>query len=291
MSNKNIQSFVGIFVSVVVSIFLALAGGDGGVKLNGLPVFWIMVGLSFVIQWLVFFPSYFFRTEKYYDLTGTSTYLALVWSAFILASPKDKRSILLVTLITIWTVRLGFFLFRRILRTGEDKRFKELKQSFMRFWLTWTLQGLWVVFTAAAALAALTSPISEPLGMFGYFGLGLWIVGFMIEAIADWQKSKFRSDPSNSGKFISSGLWAWSRHPNYFGEIVLWIGIALIALPTMEGLRYVTLVSPLFVIFLLTKVSGIPLLEKIADERWGGQEDYETYKTKTPVIVPRPPKK
>ena len=101
------------------------------------------------------------------------------------------------------------------------------------------------------------------------------------------QKRRFRADPANKGQFIHTGLWARSRHPNYFGEIVLWIGIAIITLPVLRGWHWVTLISPVFVTLLLTRVSGIPLLEKRADERWGGQEDYETYKVRTPVLIPR----
>ena len=116
-------------------------------------------------------------------------------------------------------------------------------------------------------------------------GLGL---GFAFEAVADSQKSRFRADPANKGRFIHTGLWAWSRHPNYFGEIVLWIGVAIIALPVLRGWQWVTLISPVFVTLLLTRVSGVPMLEKRADEKWGGQEDYEAYKERTPVLVPRP---
>ena len=128
-----------------------------------------------------------------------------------------------------------------------------------------------------------------PFGPIGIFGVAVWAVGMLFEIVADRQKSAFKSDPANQGRFISSGLWAWSRHPNYFGEIVIWIGMAIVALPALQGWQYVTLISPVFVWFLLTKVSGVPMLEEAADERWGGQEDYEAYKRNTPVLVPRPP--
>jgi steroid 5-alpha reductase family enzyme len=116
----------------------------------------------------------------------------------------------------------------------------------------------------------------------------VWVFGFVIEVTADSQKSRFRADPENKGKFIHTGLWAWSRHPNYFGEIVLWIGVAVIALPILRGWQWLTLISPVFVTLLLTRISGVPMLEKRADEKWGGQEDYEAYKERTPVLVPRP---
>jgi steroid 5-alpha reductase family enzyme len=118
-------------------------------------------------------------------------------------------------------------------------------------------------------------------------GLLIWIAGFAIEVISDRQKSAFRH--RHPGRFVDTGLWAWSRHPNYFGEIVLWTGIAVIASSTLRGWQWVTLVSPVFVLFLLTRVSGIPMLEKRADERWGDDAAYQRYKENTPVLVPRPP--
>ena len=169
----------------------------------------------------------------------------------------------------------------------KDGRFDHLKPSFFRFLNVWTIQALWVSFTAAAALIAITSANQSPLGLFAIIGTIIWIIGFAIEVIADNQKNQFRLDKSNEGKFITSGLWARSRHPNYFGEIVLWIGILVIAIPTLQGWQWIALISPIFVTILLTRVSGIPLLEARADKKWGGQEDYEQYKKETPVLIPK----
>ena len=207
----------------------------------------------------------------------------------VLLSPVvDGRSILLLALVVIWTARLGTFLFRRIRKAGKDARLDEIKPSFIRFLNTWTLQGLWVTFTLAAALAAITATTRRELGLFSLIGFLIWVLGFAIEVAADTQKSRFRANPGNKGKFIHTGLWARSRHPNYFGEIVLWIGVAVIALPVLRGWQWVTLISPVFVFLLLTRVSGVPMLEKRAEEKWGGQEDYEAYKERTPVLIPRP---
>jgi len=188
----------------------------------------------------------------------------------------------------MWATRLGTFLFNRVLSSGGDDRFDEIKPSFLRFLNTWTLQGLWVTFTLAAALAAITTTVRRDLGVFALVGFLVWAFGFTFEVLADAQKNQFRADPANKGKFINTGLWAWSRHPNYFGEITLWIGVALIALPVLRGWQWLTLISPLFVALLITRVSGVPMLEKKADERWGGQEAYEAYKANTPVLIPRP---
>jgi steroid 5-alpha reductase family enzyme len=112
-------------------------------------------------------------------------------------------------------------------------------------------------------------------------------VGFALEAVADQQKRRFRERPENAGRFIATGLWAWSRHPNYFGEILLWTGVALVALPALDGWQLATLLSPVFVTLLLTRVSGVPLLEERADARWGDDPEYLAYKKRTPLLVPR----
>jgi steroid 5-alpha reductase family enzyme len=286
---KNRNSLIIFPILILIGYLVALAGSQGGATLGGVPVFMLVVALAFLIQWLVFIPAYIFQTEKYFDITGSITYItvtgvALCYSRY--SVPLDARSILLAALVIVWAVRLGTFLFSRIRKAGKDDRFDEIKPNFMRFLNVWTIQGLWITFTAAAALVAITSSIRKDLDIFAIVGALVWVIGFAIEVIADSQKSRFNADPSNKGKFIRTGLWSRSRHPNYFGEIVLWIGVAIIAIPVLHGWTWVALISPLFVTLLLTRVSGIPLLEKKADKKWGGQADYEEYKKNTPALIP-----
>lgn len=283
---KSTSSIIGMLAAAAVGGLVAWAGSQNGVKVGTLPVFALVVCYAFIVQWLAFVPSYLGQTESFYDLAGGFTYISAMVLAVVLSGSTDARSILLLVLILVWAGRLGWFLFRRVRRAGKDDRFDEIKRSFTRLLMTWTLQGLWVSLTAAAALAAVTS--TEPVGLdvFAFVGLAVWVLGFAIEATADLQKSRFRADPTNKGSFITSGLWAISRHPNYFGEITLWVGIAIIALPVLEGWQFVTLISPVFVYLLITRVSGVPLLERKADATWGGQEAYEVYKRRTPVLVP-----
>jgi steroid 5-alpha reductase family enzyme len=277
-------------VLVLIGYLVALAGSQGGATLGGVPIFAIAVGLAFLIQWLVFIPAYIFQTEKFFDLTGSITYISVIGVAVCYSRYSyelDARSVLVAALVIVWALRLGTFLFTRIKKAGKDDRFDELKPSFIRFLNVWTIQGLWVTFTAAAALVAITTTTRKELDAFAIIGFLVWILGFTIEVIADSQKSRFSANPENKGKFIQTGLWSRSRHPNYFGEIMLWIGIAIIAIPVLQGWQWVAMISPIFVTLLLTRVSGIPLLEKKADKKWGGQEDYETYKKDTPVLIPR----
>jgi len=280
------QAWVTIPVALLVGAGVAWAGSQGA-SADGVPVFAICGVMAFAVNWIAFVPAYLGRTERFYDLTGSITYLAVVALALALSGATDLRAFLLGTLVAVWAVRLGSFLFARIHREGRDARFDEIKMSFPRFLMAWTLQGLWVLLTLSCALATITSAAAVPLGGFATVGAAVWMLGFSIEVIADRQKSRFRSDPANRGRFIQTGLWARSRHPNYFGEITLWVGVALIALPELSGWQYVTLVSPIFVYLLLTRVSGIPILEERAEARWGGDPAYQAYRDRTPLLLPR----
>jgi steroid 5-alpha reductase family enzyme len=288
MKQAERNSLIALLVVVLVGLGIAAAGSQGGARAFGIPIFALSVGLAFLIQWIAFIPAYLLQSERFYDLTGSLTYISVTLIAVLLSPVVDGRSILLLALVVIWATRLGTFLFQRIQMAGKDDRFDEIKPSFIRFLTTWTLQGLWVSLTLAAGLAAITTTARRELGWFALVGFLVWLFGISFEVAADAQKSRFRANPENKGKFIQSGLWAWSRHPNYFGEIVLWIGVTIIALPVLRGWQWITLISPVFVALLITQVSGVPMLEKKADERWGGQEDYEAYKANTPVLIPRP---
>jgi steroid 5-alpha reductase family enzyme len=284
-------ALVALPVAMAVAAGVAVAGSQGGNTVGGFPVFALCVVLAFAVQWVAFVPAYIMQSERFFDLTGSLTYIVVTVVAVVLSAGADDRSALLLVMVVVWAVRLGSYLFLRIRRAGADARFDDIKPSFLRFLTTWTLQGLWVSLTLAAALAAITTTEREGLGVVTWVGAAIWLLGIGLEATADVQKSRFRSDPANKGRFIHTGLWSWSRHPNYFGEIVLWVGVAVVAAPVLHGWQWVTLISPVFVFLLLTRVSGVPLLEKRADAKWGGQADYEAYKARTPVLVPRPPRR
>ena len=288
--NDTLKEYVTITVAVCISVLVALASAQGSLISGEYPVLFICLFIAFIIQWIVFLPSFYFSTERFYDLTGSITYMIVIVTALyhkseFIGSRSDLRSLLIAGFVIIWALRLGSFLFLRVLKDKEDRRFSEWKKNFHQFLRVWTLQGLWVFLTSVAAVTAITSrKIIEP-DLFLYIGSFLWVFGFLFESIADYQKRKFRSE--NKNKFIQSGLWSVSRHPNYFGEIVLWFGIALIAFPTLVGSQYISLISPVFVYLLLTRVSGVHILEKHADDTWGKKKDYKAYKEKTPVLFPK----
>lgn len=281
-----IKPLIGILVILAVSSAIALAGSQGSIEANGLPLFLICASVGFILHWIIFVPSFFLQTEHYFDLTGSVSYISTIVVAYVFYPDMDTRSLVVCALIGIWAMRLGSFLFLRVKRDGKDRRFDEIKTKFFRYMFTWTLGGAWVFITMAAGLAVITSANRVALDGFLYAGVALWVLGFGIEVVADRQKSNFRKISENKGKFIKEGLWSISRHPNYFGEIVLWIGIAVIALPTLAGWQYVTLISPVFVAFLLIKVSGVKLLEESGMERWGDDPAYREYVASTSSLVP-----
>ena len=244
------------------------------------------ITLAFAIQWIAFIPAYLCRTERFYDLVGGASFIAVTVLCLLLAPVVTVRSVVLFTMVVLWAGRLGIFLYIRIHHAGKDVRFNAIKQSFPRFLIAWTMQGLWITFTLAPAMAVILFGKPHGFDLFFVAGSLIWLFGYVFEVVADLQKFRFKTNPENQGKFIDSGLWSISRHPNYFGEITLWTGVALIALPMLSGWQYLTLSSPLFIFCLLNYLSGIPLLEQSADKRWGHLQAYRNYKRSTPILIP-----
>lgn len=290
-ARKNAHIWIGgTLAALLVGSAIAFAGSQNGLTVAGLPLFAVCAGFAFVIQWLVFIPAYVYQTERYFDLMGSLTYISVTLLTLAVVGFDDIRTVFIGILVLIWASRLGTFLFKRVSDAGEDRRFRSMKTDPLQFFMTWTLQGLWVTVTYAAGLAAMTAAVKVDADVFFAVGVLMWFAGFAIEVIADGQKSAFRADESNRNSFIQSGLWAWSRHPNYFGEIVLWLGITVMAIPVLQGWQFLCLISPVFVVVLLTKISGVRMLEHRANKQWGEDPEYQAYKASTPVLVLRPPK-
>ena len=256
-------------------------------SLTGLKLVQNAVLLAFLIHWLLFIPAYLLKTEKFFDLSGSFTYVSIV--SYVLFFNNNSENIIgnliLASFIIIWAVRLGSFLFFRIKKAGEDKRFRELKISFTRFFLVWNISAMWVSFCSMCAITAISSVSGVQLNPLFYIGAVTFLVGFILEIVADHQKTAFRKDPKNKDKFINTGLWARSQHPNYVGEITLWAGIALISYSSLEGWEYISLISPIFTYWLLVFVSGIPQLEESGEKKWGHLKAYQDYTKNTPKLI------
>jgi steroid 5-alpha reductase family enzyme len=284
------RDILGTIISIAIAACFAWAGSQGGPTLFGYPALIFIVAIGFLIHWLIFLPSFLIKTEKFYDITGTVAYLAMIgFAVYTVGSGPDAltlRTQIVATMVIFWALRLGLFLLIRILQVGEDKRFQVAKTSFAKFLMFFSISGLWVFLTTANALTLILNNTDLEGDIYFIIGSLIWIMGISFEVIADEQKRKFRENDSNHGKFITTGLWSISRHPNYFGEILIWIGMAIISFPALNGWQYTTLISPIFVTLLLTRVSGVNLLEKSADKKWGNLETYQSYKSKTALLIP-----
>ena len=279
LTMKNLLNIMISAIAFMISFGIAYLTGNE-IVINA-------VLLAFLISWVAFIPAYGFQTEKFYDLTGSVKYLLLIWITYLAAfqiNGYNIGSLILTLFISVWTIRLGSFLFMRIHKDGEDKRFRTIKTSWSQFFMTWTLSGMWVSICSMCALTAISSNTGVVTNSIFYIGAFLFVVGLSIEVIADNQKSVFRSVEANKNKFITTGLWAKSRHPNYLGEIVLWFAVAVMSFSSLTGLQYITLISPIFTYLLLVHVSGVRMLEARSDIKWADNQEYQEYKRETPVL-------
>ena len=284
--NRKIKNIINITAFLVCIGLINIAGQNIEIEIREMNAFTFILIFTVILQIIFFIPSFILKTEKYYDIVGSLTYIVTVSLAYFSVENKTVIDSIIYFYVMIWASRLGIYLFRRVRNDGKDVRFEKAKRQFFYFLQYWMGQALWVSLTACAAIVAILSPEEDTLPVLAMVGMVLWLSGFTIESISDYQKRVFRKENNPSQAFIHTGLWARSRHPNYFGEITLWTGIAVIALNTLTGVEYITLISPVFVYILLTRMSGINLLERIADERYGHLEEYQRYKSTTPVLIP-----
>jgi steroid 5-alpha reductase family enzyme len=242
----------------------------------------VSVGLNV----LMFIPAFIFKTDKLTDISYALTFVLISFYG-LLNNALTATSLILFLMIFFWAFRLGTYLLIRIRKIGRDKRFDEMREKFFSFLRFWLLQGISVWIILLPSILFLNNPYPEFDFLF-VLGLIIWLKGLIIESLADYQKYRFINNSENRGKWISSGVWKYSRHPNYFGEILVWLGIFVFAI---SGLNFcdvlIGVISPVYISLLLVFVSGIPELEKRANEKWGSNPGYQEYKRKTPVLIPK----
>ena len=279
-----------VIACLAVMAGLSYACGANSVAVVGYPAVWWCAVIAMGIQWLMWVPASWQKNEKYYDFTGGMTYIALVLLSLWFGSTAEMPSIrewLMSAMVGIWAFRLSTFLFRRVHRAGKDRRFDVLKQNPVRFLVPWTVQGLWVFLTMLAVITLNCQSVAAPsFGGVDAIGLFLWCGGFAIEVMADRQKTAFNKRPENRGKWIDEGLWSKAQHPNYFGEILLWFGMAVLGFSALQGTEYIALISPFFVAWLLLKISGVPMLRDTSMKKWGDNPEYLAYLERTRVLFP-----
>ena len=275
---------------LVIPLFSLMLSFLISIDNNELDFFIKVISLIFGLQIIGFIPSFYLKSEKYYDLFGGLTFvssiLLMLFFKFKIASDLNIREIILAICVLFWTIRLSFFLFQRVKRIGKDERFDNYKFSFSKFLLAWMTQGLWVFICLFPILIVFSSPVNDEIIYLAFGGL-IYLVGMVIEIIADYQKTAHNKLNNKKRKFISSGLWSRSRHPNYFGEFLIWAGITIICFPVLSGFKYLALITPIFIFFLLNYISGVNLLEERAKEKWGNNPDYQKYLKITPKFFPK----
>ena len=229
------------------------------------------------------------RTDVVTDLSYSLTFALL---AVILPFAGAGKPVQLAAslLVFVWAVRLGAYLFRRILRIKVDHRFDGMREKPLRFARFWFLQAITVAVVMLPVSYLLDREHPAALGIWGIAGALVWLVGLVTETLADAQKAAFRARGENRGRFVSGGLWRYSRHPNYFGEMLVWWGLFLFAVPVLHGAAFAVVLGPVFITLLLLFVSGIPPLERSAEEKYGSDPIFREYKRRTSILVPLPPR-
>ncbi|XP_050255917.1 uncharacterized protein LOC126701661 isoform X1 [Quercus robur] len=251
------------------------------------------LGLTAIVtvgyQLLFFIVTALLKFDKVTDFAGSTNFVIIAILTLVLKGSWHFRQIVLTLLVAIWGLRLGLFLLMRILQWGEDRRLDEMRASLGKLAVFWIFQAVWV-WTVSLPVTVVNSSNRNPsLQAEDIIGWIIWSVGFLVEATADQQKLTFKNSPENRGKWCNVGLWQYSRHPNYFGEIFLWWGIFVASTPVLEGAEWLVILGPIFLTLLLLFISGIPLLEESADKKFGNVTGYGLYKRKTSPLIPLPP--
>lgn len=237
-------------------------------------------GVFFIIAALL-------KTDVFTDITYSLSFVLLSVILLTTSSTLSVFQIVTAAAVMVWGLRLGAYLFNRILHMKVDHRFDDKRGNPVKFGMFWLLQAVtvWVVMLPIYGIFHASSSSELPVALL-LPGAVIFVAGLTIEAVADAQKYRFKSKSENRGKFMGEGIWKVSRHPNYLGEMMVWWGLALPGVFLFRGIEYAYFAGPLFITLMLLFVSGIPLLEKSSDEKWGKDPEYLAYKDSTPLLIP-----
>ena len=249
-------------------------------------IYYLIIALAFNLIMLLF--AYKFKTDKLTDLSYALTFVFIIALGFFLGSYSNLKLILLI-MILFWAFRLGIFLFIRIRKIKKDRRFDGIRENFLKFFGFWFFQGIAVWIILLPSLMFLSS--AGKISIFSWIGFAIWFIGITLETFSDLQKYQFNNN-NKKDKWVSTGLWRYSRHPNYFGEILCWLGIYLFSFSSLTDIQKILAFnSPIFIVILLIFITGLPKLEKYADKKWGKIKEYKEYKRKTSILIPWFPKR
>ena len=244
--------------------------------------------IIFILQIIFFGYAVWKKTDKVTDLSyGLTFVIASLFAYIINIENASSFRVILLLLITLWGLRLSIYLFIRILKTGKDKRFDGIRENFKKFASFWILQAVSIFVILLPTSYILSGNFETSLNYISYIGLGISILGVLLETIADYQKFVFKNKEENRGKWISTGLWKYSRHPNYLGEILMWVGVFIYSVVYINDIAILTVISPIYITYLLVGVSGIPTLEKQYDKKYSNNSEYLKYKENTGKLFPK----
>lgn len=285
MSSK-IKHFFSTTIVLLIIICITYLLSFDSIKINNFPLVYIFTIIILILNTLSFMHSYVFKTDIFFDLIGSISFISVGVASLILITDVDANQILIFFLLIIWALRLGPFLFIRRLSAGPDERLSEYFKSPLSLYFIWTMNSLWVFLTSLSMIVIFSSSQDNEFGLMQWLGLLIWVFGFLIEVVSDTQKNKFNK--KNKGAFIESGLWKYIRHPNYLGEIIIWFGIFVISINYINSIfTALSILSPIFVFILLRFLTGVPQLEQRGEEKWGKQEKYLKYKERTGILLPK----
>ena len=280
---KHLISFL---IILLVIIFLTYILSIDTLSINEIPIVYLFTSSILILNSTFFLHSYIYKTDIFFDLVGSLSFLSIGLISLLLIPNIDANQILVFFLLLFWSLRLGPFLFIRRLGANNDERLEEFFKSPLSLYFLWSMNSLWVFFTSLSMIIIFSSPNENEFGLIQWLGLIVWVTGYVIEVISDSQKTKFNK--FNKGKFINIGLWKYIRHPNYLGEIIIWVGIFIISLNYIHSLTsFLSILSPIFVFLLLRFITGVPQLEARGKEKWGHLDEYNSYKEKTGLLFPK----
>ena len=243
------------------------------------------LALVLFLNFVLFCIAYKRQSDRLTDFAYALSFIIVSFSALAFTAHHSSLLNLVIAMVFVWAMRLGSFLVIRIRRSGKDARFDAMRQHFFKFLQFWLGQGLvaWILLLPLLFLAESDGFISK----LSLVGVALWLFGLVIETVADLQKYRFSQDPGNKVKWIDTGLWHYSLHPNYFGEMLVWLGVYITTYSSLGAMqRAIGLISPVTIFILLRFVTGVPPLEKSGMKRWGNNPDYRAHLRRTNLLVP-----
>ena len=242
------------------------------------------LAVSLAVQALFFAFAASLRTDKVTDLSYGLTFIALAALLWQRRGDDGTASLVLALMVIVWGLRLATYLLYRIIRIKRDPRFDGVREHFWKFLQFWVFQGIavWVIMLPVVLWFGRPSPWRASM----WAGVVVWLAGLIIETVADAQKFRQKSRDGATSRWMSTGLWRYSRHPNYFGELLCWWGIFLFVAGDLAGWGWLGVIGPLTITYILLAVTGIPTLEKSAEAKWGRDPAYRAYVRRTSRLVP-----